>query len=226
MDKREVKLSRRDNYSNVMSLCLLALFSFLMLHTALAQNAGMDVKKLSQDTVVVGVFDYDLAVQIVEETNLQRKAKGLAPLKMTRTLTEAAMLRAAEAMPGLPHPNDNPHYRPNGESCFSVLDQDNKGTYQAENYFCGGSDAKQMVGLWMQSEGHRRNILNSKLTAIGVGAFKWYDDDGALSGMTVGMQLFTNCASTEKYHPTGTDKVQVQITSQPGELSKVLRHLK
>ncbi|WP_240686792.1 CAP domain-containing protein [Amycolatopsis suaedae] len=46
----------------------------------------------------------------------------------------------------------------------------------AENIAKGTPDADQVMELWMKSDGHRRNILNCKLTALGVGVATdgWY----------------------------------------------------
>ena len=43
-----------------------------------------------------GVFDYDKAKKVVKNINNIRQSQGLRPLKMYASLTEAAMLRAAE----------------------------------------------------------------------------------------------------------------------------------
>jgi uncharacterized protein YkwD len=40
----------------------------------------------------------------------------------------------------------------------------------AENLVRGSGSADQMVAAWMASPGHRRNILDGRLTRIGVGA--------------------------------------------------------
>lgn len=46
----------------------------------------------------------------------------------------------------------------------------------AENIAYGYSSGNRVVTGWMNSPGHRRNLLNSKMRYIGVGAVK--DDDG------------------------------------------------
>lgn len=43
-----------------------------------------------------GVFDYDKAKNVVKNINNIRQSQGFQPLKMDASLTEAAMLRAAE----------------------------------------------------------------------------------------------------------------------------------
>ena len=205
-------------------LNLLVFFSFLLLQTIVAQGIDNANKKLSHDTIIFGVFDYDLAAQIMDETNRQREAEGVPPLKMTKLLVNVAMLRAAEAIPVLPHPYDYPHYRPNGERFYTILDPEHRCSRQAENLQWGSNDAKRIVEGYMQSDGHRCNLLDSLVFTVGIGAFRWYNAQGELMPMTVNIQLFTNCKSDEDYRPSGIEKVQVHISSCPQTKTKLLRH--
>lgn len=202
---------------------ILAFLCIFMLHTAMAQDVDNANKKLTHDKVISGIFDYDLASQIVEETNRQREAEGRAPLKMTRKLCEIAMIRAAEAAPNLPHPYDYPHYRPNGDRFFSMLDREDRCSRQSENLSFGFHDAKIVVDGWMHSEGHRANLLDSLMTTIGVGTFKWYNDKGELVQLTVSTQLFGDCPVDEDIRPSGVEKVQVNVSSKPGVKSTIIK---
>ena len=197
--------------------------SFLMLCSAVAQDTDNANKKLTHDIVISGIFDYDLASQIVEETNRQREAEGRAPLKMTRKLCEVAMIRAVEAAPNLPHPYDYPHYRPNGDRFVSMLDREDRCSRESENIHWGSNDAKRIVDGYMQSEGHRRNLLDSLMTTIGVGTFKWYNDQGELVQLTVSTQVFGDCPTDEDYRPSGVEKVQVNVTSKLGVKSTIIK---
>ena len=207
----------------MMRLTLVTILSFLMLCTAVAQDVDNANKKLTHDMVISGVFDYDLASQIVEETNLRREAEGRAPLKMTRKLCEVAMIRAVEAAPNLPHPYDYPHYRPNGDRFVSMLDKEDRCYRQSENISYGFHDANIVVDGWMHSEGHRANLLDSLMTTIGVGTFKWYNDEGELVQLTVSTQVFCDCPTDEDYRPTGVEKVQVNVTSKLGAKSTIIK---
>lgn len=210
-----------NDYRNILFLVLA--FSFFVQLTAVAQEVNNANKKLTHDMVISGIFDYDLASQIVDETNRQREAEGRAPLKMTRKLCEVAMIRAVEAAPNLPHPYDYPHYRPNGDRFFSMLDREDRCSRESENIQWGSNDAIRIVDGFMHSEGHRSNLLDSLMTTIGVGTFKWYNDKGELVEVTVTTQLFGNCPTNEDYRPTGVEKVQVNVTSKPGTKSKILK---
>ena len=206
-----------------MNKVILALFCFFMLHPASAQNDDAANKKLLGDKVITGIFNYDLATQILDETNRYREAEGRAPLKMTKLLCDMAMLRAAEATPGLPHAYDNPHNRPNGQMFYTILDNVERCSRTSENIHYGSFDAQRIVANWMSSEGHRRNLLDSLVTTIGVGAFVWFDDDGELVDVIVSTQLFSDCPTNLDYRPRGVEKVQVKITSKPGTKSKIIK---
>ena len=206
-----------------MGKMFLVLLCVMMLHSAVAQEVNNANKKLTHDMVINGIFDYDLASQIVDETNRQREAAGRAPLKMTRKFCEVAMLRAVEAAPNLPHPYDYPHYRPNGDGFVSMLDREDRCYRESENIQWGSNDAKRIVEGYMQSEGHRSNLLDSLMTTIGVGTFKWYNDKGELVEVTVNTQLFGDCPTNEDYRPTGVEKVQVNVTSKPNTKSTIIK---
>ena len=202
---------------------LVFFLSFFMLHNVVAQNTADANKKLSGDMVISGIFNYDMATQILDETNIQREAAGVQPIKMTKLLCEMAMLRVAEATPGLPHAYDNPHNRPNGQMFYTILDKVERCFRTSENIHYGSFDAQRIVSNWMSSEGHRRNLLDSLVTTIGVGAFVWYGEDGELVDVIVSTQLFSDCPTNLDYRPSGIEKVQVKITSKPNTKSKVIK---
>ncbi|MEM7128309.1 MAG: CAP domain-containing protein [Chloroflexota bacterium] len=111
-------------------------------------------------------------------TNLQRRAHGLAPLKMSKELTEASLLFAEDAIVNL------------GGSYCGHTDSLNRGIGErlhyvgmngaqawAENVACGQVTSSAAVDMWMNSDGHRANILNGTYTEIGVGNF-FLEDKG------------------------------------------------
>ena len=63
------------------------------------------------------------------------------------------------------------HDRPDGTSCFTVLSQCGvSGFWTAgENIAAGTSNPEAAMEMWMNSEGHRANILSGDFTHIGVG---------------------------------------------------------
>ena len=62
------------------------------------------------------------------------------------------------------------HTRPDGSSCFTALDEAGVRYWTAgENIAAGAATPESVMNMWMNSEGHRANILNESFDAIGVG---------------------------------------------------------
>ena len=105
------------------------------------------------------------AERILALVNEARASVGVAPLVMTETLCERAFVRAYE------QPQQRGHTRPNGSSCFSVLDG-LEFKRAGENVAGGQETPEEVMQDWMSSEGHRKNILDPKFTEIGVGLYQ------------------------------------------------------
>lgn len=131
-----------------------------------------DIPDGRDDTVSVrtsGVNYYDYVQPIVDEINSQRTSAGVAALTLSSQLTEIAMLRAAECSLYYNH------IRPNGYSCFSLGTDTNmypSGTFLAENIACGQKTPAEVMTAWMNSTGHRMNILRDNVTQVGIGCFE------------------------------------------------------
>lgn len=110
------------------------------------------------------------AEQVLEIVNARRAEAGLEPLTMNYTLVSAAKVRAAEIVQSFSHT------RPNGSSCFTAWDEAGVGYSGAgENIAAGQWSAESAMNAWMNSEGHRANILNGSFTQIGIACY--YDPD-------------------------------------------------
>jgi len=106
------------------------------------------------------------AAEVLRLVNAERKKAGLAQLRAgSPSLSAAANKRAQEIATRFSHT------RPNGGSCFSVLDEYNvSSTARGENIAYGYGTPAQVVEGWMQSSGHRANILGD-YEALGVGVY-------------------------------------------------------
>ena len=109
---------------------------------------------------VTGTRRYDYAYQVLAIVNEERAANGLQPLSMDVDLLEAAMKRAAETSVYWSHE------RPDGSMCFSISSK-----MQAENIAVGQANPTSVMSAWMNSPGHRGNILRENTRAIGIGCF-------------------------------------------------------
>lgn len=107
------------------------------------------------------------ADEVLALVNEERAKVGLSPLVLDEKLNTAAMIRANEIVEKFDH------IRPNGTSCFTVL-QENNISYNAvgENIAEGQATPAQVMTGWMNSEGHRANILSPKYGKLGIGFVK------------------------------------------------------
>lgn len=108
-----------------------------------------------------GNYHYDDAYQVLDIVNQERGKEGLAPLAMDESLLESAMLRAAETC------LDFSHTRPTGMDCFIA-----NAKASGENIAAGSSTAAATMNQWMNSSGHRANIMSSRYKTIGIGCFE------------------------------------------------------
>ena len=104
--------------------------------------------------------------QVLTLVNQQRAANGLGALSMDSALTKTATLKSQD-MAKLGYFD---HTSPTYGSPFDMMKQFGI-TYRAagENIAMGQTSPQQVMQDWMNSPGHRANILNSSFTKIGVG---------------------------------------------------------
>lgn len=102
--------------------------------------------------------------QITNLVNVERSKAGLAPLTLDKKVTAAAQVRAEEIRQSFSHT------RPNGSNFATALREENISYRRAgENIAWGQPSPEAVVKAWMNSSGHRANILNKNFTKIGVG---------------------------------------------------------
>lgn len=107
--------------------------------------------------------------EVLRLVNIERASAGLNPLTLDTRLCTAAQKRAVE----ISTQTDIQHTRPNGASCFTVLDEMNiPYFYAAENIAGGYLTPEAVVQGWMNSEDHRVNILDPYFNKIGIGFYK------------------------------------------------------
>ncbi len=106
------------------------------------------------------------AMQVIELTNNERRKHGLAPLTADSALSKVAQTKTNE----MNRKHYFSHTSPSYGSPFDMM-RDFGVTYRTagENIAMGQRTAQQVVMAWMNSEGHRKNILSRSYTKIGVG---------------------------------------------------------
>lgn len=107
------------------------------------------------------------AAEVLKLVNKERKKHGLSALTLDEKLCRAADKRAKETVSLFSHT------RPDGTSCFTILEEYGIGYRSVgENIAAGQRTAKDVVASWMNSPGHRANILSSSYEKLGVGLVK------------------------------------------------------
>lgn len=102
--------------------------------------------------------------EVLKLVNKERLKDGADALSMFQTLQSAADVRAKEIATSFSHT------RPNGTTCFTILSQKGISYYTAgENIASGQRTPEEVMDSWMNSEGHKSNILNANYDHVGVG---------------------------------------------------------
>lgn len=146
--------------------------------------------------------------RVLIETNRRRIENGLLPLSTFPKLEEAADIRAAELLENMAHK------RPNGTNFETVLNEmgiDASKHYAGENICGGGAVAlpNAAVNAWMNSPGHRANILNENFSHMSAGYM--YQDEDPSKYMDNWVQLFLGKCEPEQIE---LDRPVVNISIQ------------
>ncbi len=110
------------------------------------------------------------AQDVLKLVNQERAAAGVEALTLDTALNKVAEDRAKELAQKFSHT------RPDGRDCFTALTEAGI-VYSScgENIAMGQSTADEVVDSWMNSDGHRANILSSDYTKMGLGYY--YDKE-------------------------------------------------
>ena len=118
------------------------------------------------DAPEVEIPQSSLTMQVLSIVNSERAKYGLDALTYDAHLSSAADIRAVEIKSLFSHT------RPDGRSCFTALDEVGYSYRKAgENIAYGQRTAEEVMNAWMNSEGHRANILGD-YTFIGIGVYE------------------------------------------------------
>lgn len=105
------------------------------------------------------------AVAVVARTNAERAAAGCGALRVDSRLTSAAQGHASDMAA-------NEYFSHTGQDGRDFAAREKAAGYPrpgGENIAQGQPDAASVIDAWMNSSGHRANILNCSFTTIGVG---------------------------------------------------------
>ena len=120
--------------------------------------------------------------QVIALTNEERKRNGFKTLKWNAQLFNAAQ----EHSQSMAHRDFFDHR----ELVKRVREEGYPSSFVGENISAGYSTPREVVAGWMNSPGHRNNILNPNYTEIGVGHYYLENDDGRFKYKHYWTQVF------------------------------------
>ncbi len=105
--------------------------------------------------------------EVFDLVNQERAKQGLPAYKANSVMNEAADVRAKELA------KSYSHTRPNGTSCITVMDESGiRYAAAGENIAMGQRTPESVMDDWMNSPGHRGNILGRDFDYIGIGHYQ------------------------------------------------------
>ncbi|MEC0183945.1 CAP domain-containing protein [Paenibacillus peoriae] len=111
------------------------------------------------------------AAEVVKLVNNERSKNGLKPLTSDAKLTEVALAKAKDMSTN----NYFDHTSPTYGSPFDMMKKFGVSyTYAGENIAMGQQTPQAVMKDWMNSQGHRENILKPEYTQIGVAYYNGY----------------------------------------------------
>jgi uncharacterized protein YkwD len=128
-----------------------------------------------------------LIEEVVTLTNFYRSQYDLQPLTLNIDLSESAQLHSEDMAL-------SDFFSHTGSNGSKVSDRTElagyESSYVGENIAAGHITAEEVVRGWMNSPGHRENILNANYTEIGVGYHYLANDTGEINYNTYWTQDF------------------------------------
>ena len=152
---------------------ILLLFSFTSVLNA--QSCATGKEKVQS-------IDKKIEKEILRLTNIERQKHGLKKLQMDNRLAYSARYHANDMAINDYFEHDS-YYRDSNNSLkkvcgiFDRISAFANDDHTAENISAGRSTAKATVDSWMNSTGHRKNILNKDYTKLGVGYYSSDDSE-------------------------------------------------
>ncbi len=121
-------------------------------------------------------------MEVVKLVNIERQKEGLAPLTYSEELSKVAKLKSQDMADNNYFNHNSPTY---GDPFTMMKNFGIKYSTAGENIAKGYFNAQSVMNGWMNSSGHRANIMNPSFGKIGVGYVE-------KNGTTYWTQMFTN----------------------------------
>lgn len=126
-------------------------------------NAGNNA---NEDNTETSTTYSEYVTKVIELTNVERAKYNLQPLKLSNSLCKSAQEHADDMYTN----NYFSHVSQDGRTMSDRIEEYTLSYgYKGENIALGYSTPEEVVKGWVNSEGHRANLLNKNYTDIGVG---------------------------------------------------------
>ncbi len=178
--------------------------------STLTELSSKDYQRIANINIS-GTYNYDKAKEVVKLVNEERKKLNLNELEIDYDLMEAAMKRASETSIYWSHE------RPNGLSCFSLNSK-----ISGENIGIGSSSVVNIMNSWMNSPGHKAQIVKGSYNSIGIGCYY-----NSKNGVHYWVQLFSKSRTGNSNTLSGTKNItnMVQVATDKGYLQPDIKGL-
>lgn len=128
--------------------------------TAPTTTAPTTAAPTTEPTTLPDIADTNFEIAATKQLNARRAENGLQPLTRSKELSRAAKIRAKEIATSFSHT------RPDGSLWYTVSDAA-RGENLAKDYYT----PEDVMAAWMESEGHKDNILTSYYHTVGTGCY-------------------------------------------------------
>lgn len=137
-----------------------------------SQESSHEDNITAEKAETTGATESTQAREILNLVNQERRKQGLNPLELSEKLTSIANTKAQD----MANKNYFSHTSPTYGSPFEMLQHFGVHyTAAGENIAQGQKTAREVMNAWLNSSGHRANILNADYTQLGVG----YEQSGS-----------------------------------------------
>ncbi len=146
-----------------------------------AENSQAETRQSSNSSAQSSNSSYEQ--RVVQLVNVEREKNGLNPLALDSSISNVARAKSKDMADNNYFAHQSPTYGSAGDMLRNFgINWSAWGEYIAS----GQNTPEQVVNAWMNSEGHRANILSTNFGKIGVG----YVTDS--NGTPYWTQMFTN----------------------------------
>lgn len=128
-----------------------------------SKSSNNNTSNKTNKTTVTGNFNQTEAKKLLGLVNKVRKENGLKEVSWNSSLENSAKIRAKETSTKFAHT------RPNGSRYNTAINTKYKTS--GENIAAGQSSASEVFNSWMNSEGHKKNILSPNFTQMAVAVY-------------------------------------------------------